>query len=150
MKDKEIIKLLQTIEPDPHYRELSRRVVLAHAPSWRAGGVRGLVRYMARSFPGMALATMGIALLIGGFSVIRSFAPIGTPSLDPIGLRVEAEAIDIQVRLANLKYIETENKTKSESTVRVVGEPAELMLGDVGLSPTSTPAIDEVLELLMQ
>ena len=53
---------------------------------------------------GSAIALTGalLFLLIGGFSIARFLETSG--GLDPYSLRAEAEAIDIQIQLAQLAY----------------------------------------------
>ncbi|RJP45638.1 hypothetical protein C4587_00615 [Candidatus Parcubacteria bacterium] len=61
---------------------------------------------------GVALVAVLLLLISGGFSS-GFLTPLKLSSLDPAALRAEAEAIDIQIQLADLNYLEPKT---SEST----------------------------------
>lgn len=100
MNSQEFIKKLKEILPGREYAENSKRAILAvdQYPRWSFWGS------LTESLSTGAAIVMAGALLIlvmGGFS---SFNPFSLHSLDPVGLKAEAEAIDIQIRLSNLDY----------------------------------------------
>lgn len=55
----------------------------------------------------LALAGLCLFLVFAGFSVWKSFSPLGIAQLDLASLRAEAQAIDIQIRLSGLHYEES-------------------------------------------
>lgn len=106
----DILKQLKAIDPDAHYTRRSRHAIIGgHAAHGRAtrGGVMQFIFHTIAE--GSAIALTGVLLLIvfAGFSTWNFISPFGTASLDPISLRAEAEAIDIQVQLTKLAYPET-------------------------------------------
>jgi hypothetical protein len=52
----------------------------------------------------VALVGFFILILTGSFSPTRSIAPIQYAVIDPTGLHAEAQAIDMQIQLANIEY----------------------------------------------
>lgn len=110
----ELLKQFKTIEPDPAFSEMSRRAVLAFPPAApkRLTAWRMAIRLVET---GAALALTGffMLLLVGGLSGSK-FAPVQYSAIDPNGLRAEAQAIDIQIQLANVNY--HESPAQAEST----------------------------------
>ena len=116
----EILKQFKTITPDPTFSEISKRAILAmnqpvdaRTSFWSAR--RTLLRIIET---GMAVALTGffVVLITGGLSN-SNLTPIQYGALDPQSLRAEAQAIDIQIQLANLNY----PAQAAESTAAVVG-----------------------------
>lgn len=100
MNSQEFIKKLKEILPGKEYAESSKRAILAvdQYPRWSFWG--SLTESLST---GVAIVLAGalLVLVMGGFS---SLNPFSLRSLDPAGLKAEAEAIDIQIRLSNLDY----------------------------------------------
>lgn len=99
------LKKMRYVESNPQYRARSRRVVLAIAPprtrgeifwSWIVGNIE--------SGASLAMAGLCLFLVFAGFSLWKSFSPLGISRLDLAALRAEAQAIDIQIQLAGLEY----------------------------------------------
>jgi len=99
------LKKLRYVESDPQYRARSRRVLLAITPprprreifwGWIAGNIE--------SGASLAMAGLCLFLIFAGFSLWKSFSPLGINRLDLAALRAEAQAIDIQIQLAGLEY----------------------------------------------
>jgi len=114
----DLLKKLQTIEPNRDYTETSRRVVLSTPRVAKLSPFRILFRALESS-AAVLVASMLVLIFFGGFSVLRILTP-GAPSktFDPLTLRAEAEAIDIQIQLANLNYVEpTEGETNPLATL---------------------------------
>lgn len=100
MNSQEFIKKLKEILPGREYAENSKRAILAvdQYPQWSFWG--SLTESLSTGVS-IVLAGALLILIMGGFS---SLNPFSLKSLDPVGLKAEAEAIDIQIRLSNLNY----------------------------------------------
>lgn len=100
MTSKEFIQKLKGILPEREYAENSKRAIFAVEQYPRWSFIGSLTESLGA---GVAIVLAGaiLVMVMGGFS---SFGPFNLKSLDPAGLRAEAEAIDIQIRLSNLDY----------------------------------------------
>ncbi|MCR4328075.1 MAG: hypothetical protein NUV53_00980 [Patescibacteria group bacterium] len=102
------LKSLRAIESSPEYHAHSRSVILNTSPKVsRPRIVWGWFLENLEVGASVALAGLCIFLLFAGFSVWRSFSPLSISRLDLAGLRAEAQAIDIQIKLAGLRYEES-------------------------------------------
>lgn len=166
MKISEILKQFKTITPDAEYAEKSKRAVLA-APQSFAVRDRGIMIFLRFLETGAALALGGFFILLatGSFSGSKYLAPVQYSVIDPNGLHAEAQAIDIQIQLANLDYAVA---STSESTTATVTGNAKAMVraltvkgsGTAVSSATSTASasttvpstlsVDESLKALSQ
>ena len=151
----EILQELKKIEPDPAFSENSRRMVLMSAPAERLSPRRILARSLAAA-GSLAMAGALIFIIAGGLSA-TNLAPQFS-SIDPMALRAEAEAIDMQINLLNVNYAEV---TASTEPVALMGSKTgqPLNLTNVSSSaetamasstPTSTMSLDEALRELSQ
>jgi hypothetical protein len=101
MELEKILKQLHKIQPDPDYARNSRlRIIgLAHrAPKFT---VRTFVMGILRSGSAMAVTGLMLLLALGGFSL---YGLIGSVSGLDDSLRAEAQAISMQIHLADLQY----------------------------------------------
>jgi len=93
----------------------------------------------------VALVGFFIFVLAGSFPPTRSIAPIQYAVIDPQGLHAEAQAIDIQIQLANIGYPQV---TSTIATGSAIATPAALnnafvrALGTQSTSSASTPAAE--------
>ncbi|MBM3256963.1 MAG: hypothetical protein FJY98_01375 [Candidatus Liptonbacteria bacterium] len=160
------LKKLRNIEPDSHYQMRSRSVVLRATPSEPpARAVWGWFMGNIESAASLALAGLCLFLIFAGFSIWKSFSPLGIARLDLAALHAEAEAIDIQIQLANLRYQESTSSVampvpelKSAPLKKPIEAPAVAPLSSTEEIPTSsstletteasTLSIDEALEEL--
>lgn len=102
------LKTLRRIQPDPRYCARSRRAILRAAPPrTRATAIWRWFATNVESGASLALAGLCIFIIFAGFSIWKSFSPLGIAKLDLAALRAEAEAIDIQIQLAGLRYQES-------------------------------------------
>jgi hypothetical protein len=107
----ELLKQFKNIKPDAAFSETSKRAIFAMNPreetARAAGSIWGSPRrtFLRLIETGVAVALTGffILLITGALSGSR-FAPVQYSAIDPQGLRAEADAIDIQIQLANLNY----------------------------------------------
>jgi len=113
----ETLKHFKTIEPDPVFREKSKRAILTTHQKMGIGF--GILQFLET---GVAVVLTGffILLITGGFAGQQLLAPVQYSVIDPQGLRAEAQAIDMQIELANVNYAEvtatTTVGTTAEST----------------------------------
>ncbi len=99
------LKKLQRTQPDPEYRVRSRSIILQTTlPLSRLQIVGRWIWGNVESAATLALAGLCLFLVFAGFSLWKSFSPLGIAQLDLASLRAEAQAIDIQIKLAGLQY----------------------------------------------
>lgn len=161
----EILKQFKRIEPDPVFKENSRRAILAQepAPATRGWSAQRSLWRIIEVGAAVALTGFFVLLITGAFSG-TGIAPQYS-AIDPQGLRAEAQAIDIQIQLANLNY----NEAAAQSTMQIAGvkpagngsgktvSPAPAATAPSGATATATStassttmSIDKVLQSLSQ
>ena len=109
----ESLKQLKTIQPDVSYAKKSRLVILA-SEQRESMGARQIFMRIFETAGSLALVGIILFAVSGGFSSSRFFSPVSFQGIDPGALRAEAQAIDMQINIANLNY--TENATNGGST----------------------------------
>jgi hypothetical protein len=142
MKISDILKQFKHIEPDAGFSERSKREVLL-SPRSAPRTMRGVFAFLHLLETGAAVALAGFFILIltGSFSPTRSIAPIQYSVIDPQGLQAEAQAIDMQIQLANIDY----PQVTSTAAASTVATPAALKntfskaLATQSTSSVSTP-----------
>jgi hypothetical protein len=152
MHIEDLLKQLKTIEPDAHYALSSRSEILSHARTRRTGWRAVLVGVIQS---GSAIALTGIMiLLLGGAFSLRGFLARQGGFLDRQSLQAEAQAIDIQIQLANVSY---ENFTSAGNGALKPAAPKPVSHGSASSDATSTPPaatstpdmnLDDALEML--
>lgn len=117
MKLFDILSQFKNIEPDPRFSERSKREILLSPPPPRRT-VRGVMVFLHALETGAAVALAGFFLLIltNSFSPTRSIAPIQYSVIDPQGLHAEAQAIDMQIQLADVEYSQVTSTAMAQST----------------------------------
>ena len=161
----EILKQFKTLEPDPAYKENSKRAVLAVAPS--AAALHGwtaqrTIWKIVETAAAVALTGFFVLLLTGAFSG-STLSPVPYAAIDPQSLRAEAQAIDMQIQLANLNYTESAAESTMQAagakpgagrTVPSLASPAPAVTGAApganATGTTSTVTIDQALQGLAQ
>ena len=151
----DIFKNLKEIRPDADYARRSRHLVLSSKGEIsRPISARQFFSQITQTGPAFALAVVLLFLIAGGVSTSNYLSPITLRSLDPVSLRAEADAIDIQIQLMSIGYAEPRNIT---STIESVGinikkQATEIAktLGIASPTPTSSITIDEALSKLAQ
>lgn len=126
MKLFDIIKQFKTIEPDAGFSERSKREILL-SPQTEPLTMRGVFAFLHVVETGAVVVLAGFFILIltGSFSPTRSIAPIQYSVIDPQGLHAEAQAIDMQIQLADVEYPES-TSTGTGSTGSTAVAPAAL------------------------
>jgi len=169
----EEIKQLRTIEPDPGFVEKSKRMVLMSPQKEESSlGMRGIFVFLHTMETGAALVLVGffILLVTGSFSGTKYLAPVQYSVIDPGGLHAEADAIDMQIQLADISYAEVTSTAESTTAMTgVAGVGTRLVAlkgtkqaatiasalgsgsaGSASSTGTSTLSVDEALKQLSQ
>jgi hypothetical protein len=159
----EFLKQIKMIEPDADYSEAAKRSVLA-SPTFPA-----IPRFTARQILARMVETgfavgLGILLIIfitGGFSG-TSISPMPFAAVNPSTLRAEAQAVDMQIQLANLVYQESSSTVLESGTPAVLGSQSmslmiatsaassSLLVETSTLQTTSSVSVDDALKALSQ
>src|SRR5271170_6443861 len=115
----EILKKFKNIEPDQHFTEKSKLIILAtpqKSPALAWQGLRVVFRVLETG-AAVVLAGFFLLLVTGGFQGSRYLAPVQYSVIDPQGLHAEAQAVDMQIELANVNYPESSAAPVSTSPV---------------------------------
>jgi hypothetical protein len=133
------IKQLKLIEPEARFAERSKRIILATLPPespFRRVTLRQIFIRLAEA--GVAGALVAIFLLVITTGVATSpLSPAPFAAVNPQALHAEAQAIDIQIKLAKLAY--QASQETAESTVSGSVSPSNVLLS-LPVSGTSTVA----------
>jgi hypothetical protein len=177
MKISDILKQFKNIRPDAEYAEKSKRAVLAtpqesfaREKGWkfilRGQGVMVLLHSLETG-AALVLAGFFILLATGSFSGNKYLAPVQYSVIDPNGLHAEAQAIDIQIQLANLDYSVVASTSESTSamtagnikasaralTIKGTGtasNPTSTAVGDASTTAPVALSVDQALQALSQ
>jgi hypothetical protein len=166
----DIFKQFKTIKPDPQFSEKSKRIILA-SPQNAPSKTGSIFVFLHAIETGAAFVLVGffVLLMTGAFSGVKYLAPVQYSVIDPAGLHAEADAIDMQIQLANVTYLEVtstaESTTPSASSPEVAlrsiianttggsatTTTSTLLTDDEGSSTSSSSiSIDEALQKLSQ
>jgi hypothetical protein len=166
----ETLKQFKNIKADSSYTEKSRLVVLA-SPQHEPMGTRFVFGRIFGTAGSIALAGIIVFIVAGGLSISRYFLPVSFQGIDPAALHAEAQAIDMQINLANLNYTESLGASShstpiSANTPKGTPLPANapvstqgignasatstMATGSSSLPATSTMSINDVLQKLAQ
>ena len=150
----ETLKEVKKIEPRKDFTENSRRVVLAHEPVNPFSPHRILTRAIAIT-SSVVLAGALIFIVAGGLSATK-LAPRFS-SINPTALHAEAQAIDAQINLLNVNYVENTVSTKSISIKKPILSSGAATVASSSMSTTTIPAtststlsVDAALQELSQ
>lgn len=135
------LKRFNKIEPDPQYAAHSRARILAHTQRTRLPFREAALAFL-QSGSAMAFAALMLVVLGGGISFVKYLETTG--GLDAQSLRAEAQAIDIQIQLADLKY------KNFPAEIRAVKPKPAAKQQAAATQASSTPdmTIDEALKAL--
>ncbi|HUC31379.1 MAG TPA: hypothetical protein VMR99_01660 [Candidatus Paceibacterota bacterium] len=142
MKLFDSLKQFKTIKPDAEFTQRSRTEILL-SPQAAPRTMRGVFAFLHIVEAGAAVALVGFFILIvtGIFPATRSITPIQYSVIDPEGLHAEAQAIDMQIQLADIEYPQVTSTVAGGVTV---ASPAALtkafatVLGAQATSSAST------------
>jgi len=132
----EILKQFKKVEPDPRFTDRSRRMILAVPQEETRGIRRGLPAVWGILEAGVAVVLAGffIVLITGSFPGSSYLAPVQFSVIDPQGLHAEAQAIDMQIQLANLNYPEASTPA---ATTKMSPKPTIKNAAPIGASSVS-------------
>ena len=160
----ELLKKIRTLKADSDYVRSSRAAIVGEA-GWQTGTLRKsspwqVLVHGLQFGSAVTLASIFVVLVIGGFSTWKFLSPFRLASLDPVGLRAEAQAVDIQIQLTNIDYSEpaggaaTTPKIAADAHAARVAELAKnLGVDPLAGGPTSSKpvvTIDEALDRLAE
>ena len=159
----QLLKQLNKIEPDPEYTRRSKLAILGLPENNQKRTAWGLVWSSIRFSTGAMVTGLVIVLIFVAFSAIKFSSPTPLAALDPITLRAEAEAIDIQIQLATLGYENPTLLIEQTSTLKMAASNVDkisIKNNDLNEAATTTvdtqegaadsPTIDEVLGKLSE
>lgn len=144
------LKQFKTIEPDRGFTERSRGLILGV----RTGSKISLWDIVIRnveSGASLALAGLLIFTILGGLSAWnQAFSPAPFEALNPTSLRAEAQAVDIQIELANLNYEAAPTRAGGESTAIFSPTIKQSAQDGATVSEKQSLSLSEALELLSE
>ncbi len=139
----ETLRKFKTIKPDPSYTEKSKRVILASRQEMPAmSPFRGILQFIETG-AAVALAGFFILLITGAFSNSGYITPVQYSVIDSAGLHAEAQAIDMQIQLANVSYpnVASLNNGSTQEASGSAASPRSFSAAiTVATSSVSTPA----------
>ncbi len=102
----ETLQEFKKIGPDASFTEKSKRAILATRQNVpHMSPFRGVLQFIETG-AAVVLAGFFILLITGAFSNSPYIAPVQFSVIDPAGLHAEAQAIDVQIQLAHVSYVE--------------------------------------------
>ena len=154
-----LLKELKKIEPDRAFALKSKNMILAEKEK-KSMGVWEILRSNIEFGASIALMVAIVYVMLGGLSNSKVGAPLQISNLDPAGLKAEAQAISLQIQLANLSYqegssapLKVSESTPSRATVGVLGgtkAPSEIKDNSTSSEAASidSVSVDEELDKL--
>jgi hypothetical protein len=143
----DILKQFKNIEPDPNFTEKSKRMILATpqtSPALTTRGIRMIFRVIETS-AAVVLVGFFILLITGGFQNSR-LSPVQYSVIDPQGLHAEAQAVEMQIELANINYPESSAAPESTSPTAATGgnsaTSSELSAAIATSTASSSPVVN--------
>jgi hypothetical protein len=143
----DLLKNFKKIQPDAAYKESSKRAVLAEMLQKRISAWRTIATIFETGFA-VALAIFFVLIItsqVPGISLpgplttkIPGVSPAQLSVINPQTLRAEAQAVDIQIQLAQLTY--QESTATIESTPQVAAAIIAKRPAAIAASSSSTPA----------
>jgi hypothetical protein len=122
----ETLKKFKSIDPDASYAEKSRRMILA-SPQNEPQRARQIFVRIFETAGSLALAGALIFVIVGGFSSSRYFSPVSFQGIDPAALHAEAQAIDMQINIADLSYEQSSNEGGSTPMIATSSPAGKLV-----------------------
>lgn len=135
----DILKQFKKIEPDAAYSATSKRAILAAEPIVIRWTTRRIVFTIIETGAAVALTGFFIFLVVNGLNG-TGLAPVQYAAINPQALHAEAQAIDMQIKLANLSYTES----AAESTAPITSPAGTAAKMAAGLSNATTTATSSV------
>jgi len=168
----ETLQRFKNIESDPASRERSKRAILAQLPHERGlrWNVRRTLVAVFQTGIGVALTVFFILIIVGKFPGQSSVDPIQLSVINPETLRAEAQAVDMQIQLAQIDYeiASTTPESTAPTTAALTAKkpmmtilttasdtasstsPAGTSASSSGTAASSTLSVDQALQELAQ
>ncbi|MBI4087279.1 MAG: hypothetical protein HY434_00410 [Candidatus Liptonbacteria bacterium] len=145
-----LLKELKKIEPDRGFTLRSKNLILKNDKP--AFGVWQILRSNIEFGASIALMVALVYIVLGGLSTSKIAAPLQISNLDPAGLRVEAQAIDVQIELTNLSSLRLSESTPAAAGAAKSGNKKSAGFAEVNSNSTTSMAIsvDEALQRLSE
>lgn len=162
----ETLKEFKKITPDSAYKEHSKRVILATDNTakkvWYSWGIRRTVAAVLET--GVAVALMVFCILVVSGHLTKTLSPVQFSVINPETLNAEAQAVDIQIQLAQVAYdISTTTAAMPQATAAIVAKKPLLLAatpaqvsdatstqGSADATQSSSVSIDQALQALSQ
>ena len=140
----ETLKQFKTIEPDLHFTEKSKRMILAtpqqSSVSFGTRGIRALFQILETS-AAFVLVGFFILFITGGFRGSKYLAPVNYSVIDPQGLHAEAQAVNMQIELANVTYPESASPASTRAMAATPGAVTSSDETTIPVATSSSPAV---------
>lgn len=153
----EVLKQFKDIHSDPAYRERSKQEILSHVPveHWNP---RRVVFAMFETGIAVALSVFFIIAVAGKLPNSSYVAPSQLSAMNPQTLRAEAQAVDIQIKLAQVAYTFETSTPATAPRISIIhvlhiaptNLPAETTSSAASTISTSSISLDEALQKLSQ
>jgi hypothetical protein len=150
MKLFDTIKQFKNITPDAEFTQRSRTEILL-SPQAGSKTPRGVFAFLHILETGAAVALTAFFILIMTASfpltspISHSIAPIQYSVIDPAGLHAEAQAIDMQIDLADINYPQTTSGAGSTAASAIVAQSLSKALAVAPASSASTTPTSSVV-----
>jgi len=155
-----ILNQLKNIQPDRTYADRSLNTIVNSPRSSRVSWFSFTFFRVAEYGAAVALVGLLFFVMMGNSSLVELFSPIRSNSLNTGGLRAEAEAIDIQIKLLGIDYEESSSTASlttvaapsfaRKKTIRPIAASVETSTPMTVNTTTPNPDIDDVLDLLSE
>jgi hypothetical protein len=132
------LKQFKNITPDPARKEISKRAILATLPRQHWSAWRSIAAIFETGVA-VALAVFFILVITAQLSGNSYVSPVQFSAIDPKTLNAEAQAVDIQIQLANVAYQESTTTSVVASADASTPQAAAAVVGAV--HPAFTAAI---------
>ena len=134
------LKQFKRIEPDLSFAENSRRAILASAP-FEKFSVRKIFTRVFETAGSLVLAGVLVFAIAGGFSGSKYLSPVSFSGIDPAALHAEAQAIDMQINLANITYAEVDRVAVSTPQAMSAKATPQFAPNSIASSTQSTSTV---------
>jgi hypothetical protein len=140
----ETLKQFKKITPDATRSTIAKRAILAQTPiePRTAWGIRRSLAAIFETGFAVALTVFFILIIVGKFPGQSSVAPVQFSVINPSTLKAEAQAVDIQIQLAQIAYTETTSTDEStpQTTAAIAAKQPSLAAAAVSAASSSATA----------
>jgi len=134
----ETLQKFKSVKPDPAYTEKSKRAILATRQFVPALNLFRSILQFIETGAAVALAGFFVLLISGALSNSTYIAPVQYSVIDATGLHAEAQAIDMQIKLADVNYQDvTSNNGSTAAAPTSAANPAQVSAAMNAAAPAS-------------